>query len=226
MKKLFYLVCLAGLTSCEQPKPVKSGVKRQQPLNSKYNSLFELYPNIAIDTLWVYSPDSANDVYQGRAIDSVNALFFPQEMAKQHFNEPGFFAIYKFAIDQNRLALLTRTPSEYEPSSIKLFIYDRRNDSLGSYIELGEKWGDAGDWMIRNSWLFRDTSNRLQAFIDVTRGHDNSVDDANDTTTVEKDYFTLLDLSKDKIDTIFADKEELPEKYIHLARLTSKKVKL
>lgn len=226
MKKLFYLICLAGIASCEQPKPIKSRANRHQPLNSKYNSLFELYPNIAIDTLWVYSPDDTLTAYKGRALDSTNALFFPEDMYKQHFGEPSLFAVYKFAIDTNRLGLLTRTPSEYVPSSIKMFIYDKRNDSLTSYIELGETWGDAGDWMIKNSWLFRDSSNRLHAFIDVTQGHDNSVDDPKDTTVVQEDQYTLLDLSKDKIDTIFADKVKLPAKYSHLAGLTRKKIKL
>ncbi|WP_205509229.1 hypothetical protein [Longitalea arenae] len=223
MKKLFYLVCLAGLASCEQSKPIKSRVKRQQPLNSRYKSLFELYPNIAIDTLWVYSPDDSLTAYNGRAIDSLNARFFPMEMAQQHFNEPGLFAVYKFAIDNNRLGLLTRTPSEYVPSSIKLFIYDKRNDSLTSYIELGERWGDAGDWMIKNSWLFRDSRNRLQALIHVTQGHDNSVDDPSDTTTVEEDLYTLLDLSKDQIDTIFAEQQKLPASY---KQIISKKTRI
>jgi hypothetical protein len=226
MKKLLYLICLAGLTSCEQPKPIKSRAGRQQPLNSKYNSLFERYPNIAIDTLWVYSPDDSLTAYNGRALDSINALFFAEDMAKQHFGEPSLFAVYKFAIDTNRLGLITRTPSYYAPTSVKLFFYDKRNDELGAYIELGETWGDAGDWMIKNSWLFRDSSNHLHALIDVTQGHDNSVDNPNDTTIEEEDQYTLLDLSKEKIDTIFADKVKLPEQYKQLAYLTRKKIKL
>lgn len=224
MKKLFYLICLAGIaSSCEQAKPVKSRVKRRQALNSKYNSLFERYPNIAIDTLWVCSPDDSLSGYNGHALDSINARFFPEDMAQQHVGEPGLFAIYKFAIDRNRLGLLTRTPSEYVASSIKLFIYDKRNDSLTSYIELAETWGDAGDWMVKNSWLFRDTSNRLQALINVTQGHDNSVDNPKDTTTVEADHYTLLDLSKDKFDTIFYDQKKLPAKYKHIV---SRKVRI
>jgi hypothetical protein len=135
-------------------------------------------------------------------------------MAQRHFSDPpSLYAIYKFAIDTNRLGLITRTPSDYEPSSIKLFIYDKRNDSLTSYIEIAERWGDEGDYMVKNSWLFRDSSKHLHALIDVTHGHDNQVDDTNDTTVTEKDYYTLINLSKDKIDTIFIDQEKLPKKY-------------
>lgn len=221
MKKLFYPICLIALFSCDQLKPLKS--KAQTQKKSKYQNLLVQYSNIAIDTLWVYSPNDSTSVYNGRAIDSLNALFFPSDMAQQHFNEPpSLFAIYKFAIDTNRLGLITRTPSEYVPSSVKLFFFDKKKDSLTSYVELGESWGDAGDYMIKNSWLFRDSSNHLYALIDVTQGHDNSADDPKDTTIVEKDYYTLLDLSKPRIDTIFEDKGKLPRQYQSIVRKKAK----
>lgn len=215
MKKLLYLIVIfATFVGCNQRKPIKSGASAKSQKKSKYSNLLAAYNNIAIDTLWVYSSDDSVNAYTGRALDSVNALFFPKDMAQWHFSEPpSLFAIYKFAIDANRLGLITRTPSEYVPSSIKLFILDLKKDSLTSYVEIAESWGDAGDYMIKNSWLFRDSSQHLQALIDVTQGHDNSADDAKDTTVVEKDYYTLLDLSKPNIDTIFADKEKLPKKY-------------
>jgi hypothetical protein len=214
MKKLLYLVFIASFFSCDQLKPIKSKAKDKTQKKSKYHNLFAQYFNIGIDTLWVYSPDNDSSVYNGRPIDSLNALFFPPDMQQWPSSEPpSLFAIYKFAIDSNRLGLITRTPSEYVPSSIKLFMYDKRNDSLSSYIELGETFGDAGDYMFKNSWLFLDSSKHLHVLIDVTHGHDNSVDNINDTTTTEKDYYTLLDLSKDKIDTLFNDQEKLPKKY-------------
>ena len=212
MKKLLYLIVItSSMAGCDQMKPLKNANSEKK---SKYYNLLVQYYNIGVDTLWVYSPKDSMDVYNGRALDSVTALFFPADMAQQHFNEPpSLFAIYKFAIDTNRLGLLTRTPSEYVPSSIKLFIYDKRKDSLSTYIELGETFGDAGDYMEKNSWLFRDSSQHMYALIDVTQGHDNSADDPKDTTVVEKDYYTLIDLSKPHIDTIFVDQEKLPKKY-------------
>jgi hypothetical protein len=202
-------------------KPLKNANTQKK---SKYENLLVQYNNIAVDTLWVYSPNDSLKAYQGRAIDSINALFFPSDMAQQHFNEPpSLFAIYKFAIDTNRLGLITRTPSEYVPSSVKLFILDKKKDNLSSYIELGETFGDAGDYMTKNSWLFRDSSQHLYALIDVTQGHDNSADDPKDTTIVEKDFYTLIDLSKPGMDTVFADQEKLPKKY---KSIMNKKVSL
>lgn len=213
MKKLLYLIVIVAIIAgCNQKQPINSDGKTQN--KSKYNNLLSQYFNIAIDTLWVYSPNDSLTTYNGHAIDSINALFFPSDMAQRHFSEPpSLFAIYKFAIDTNRLGLITRTPSDYVSSSIKLFIYDKKKDSLTSYVEIAESWGDAGDYMTKNSWLFRDSSKHMYALIDVTQGHYNSADDPKDTTIVEKDYYTLLDLSKPGIDTIFADQEKLPKKY-------------
>ena len=223
MKKLFYLLGILGIASCGQQKPINSEATDATLAKSKYRNLFAQYLNIGIDTLWVYSPNDDSSVYNGRAIDSTNALFFPEDMARMHFSEPpSLFAIYKFAIDSNRLALITRTPSEYVPSSVKLFFYDRRKDSLTSYIEVGETIGDAGDYMVKNSWFFRDNNKHLHVLIDVTQGHDNSVDNPRDTTISETDYYTLLDLSKEKIDTLFNDKEKLPEQYQSMVRKKAK----
>ncbi|HEX6429550.1 MAG TPA: hypothetical protein VF008_17780 [Niastella sp.] len=223
MKKLLYLVFLASFFSCDQTQSINSKGK-DALTKSKYHKLFAQYFNIAIDTLWVYSPDTDSSAYNGRAIDSINALFFPSDMAQQHFIEPpSLFAIYKFAIDSNRLALITRTPSDYVPSSVKLFFYDKRKDSLTSFIEIGETIGDAGDYMVKNTWLFRDTiSKHILALIDVTQGHDNSVENPKDTTISETDYYTLLDLSKEKIDTLFDDKENLPRQYQNMVRKKAK----
>jgi hypothetical protein len=219
MKKLLYLVFIVSFFGCDQQKPIKSEGTDAMLTKSKYRNLFAQYLNIGIDTLWVYSPNGDSSVYNGRPIDSSYALFFPEDMARMHLSEPpSLFAIYKFAIDSNRLGLITRTPSEYVPSSVKLFFYDKRKDSLTSWIEVGETIGDAGDYMLKNSWFFRDNNKRLHVLIDVTQGHDNSVDNPKDTTTSETDYYTLLDLSKEKIDTLFNDKENLPEQYQNLVR--------
>ncbi|THU33416.1 hypothetical protein FAM09_25020 [Niastella caeni] len=224
MNKLLYLLFLITVFSCEQPQSIKSKAGAETQKDSKYNSLLSLFNNVAIDTLEVYSTEDPADPMSGRAIDSINALFFPEDMAQWHLHQPpGLFAIYKFGIDSNRIGLLARTPSDYVPSSVKLFFFDMAKDSLSSYIELGERWGDAGDYTIKNSWLFRDSSRHVQILINVTNGHHNEVDDPRDTTVVEQDLYTLLDLSKPKIDTIFEDKEKLPKQYKSLVRNRTRK---
>jgi hypothetical protein len=218
MKKLFFLAGMVALFSCDQPKPIQS--KGGIVYNGRFKGLFAQFFNIGLDTLEVHSPDTLPSVYNGRSIDSLNAQLFPSEMAQHHTAEnPELFAIYKFMIDSARMGLLARTPSEYEPSSIKLFLWDKRKDSLTSNIELGETWGDAGDYMYKKSWLFRDTSSRhIQALIQEFQGHDNSVDNPKDTTREERYLYTLVDFTKNGLDTIFIDQEKLPGKYSQLIK--------
>jgi len=223
MKKMFFLAGMVALFSCDQPKPIQS--KGGIVYNGRFKSLFAQFFNIGLDTLEVHSPDSINDVYHGRTIDSLNARFFPAEMAQQHSSEhPALFAVYKFMLDSAHMGLLVRTPSEYESSSIKMFLWNRRKDSLTSYIELGENWGDAGDYMKKTSWLFKDTSSRhIQALIEVFQGHDNSVDNPKDTTREERYLYTLVDFTKNGFDTLFTDEEKLPGKYSQLIKKRSQR---
>lgn len=203
---------LVLLFSCNprQEKQLKVEIKKE----SKYNRLLSKYKEISIDTLKVYSPEEIKDKFNGSELDSADATLFPTEIARQHFNDPpGLFAIYKFAIDNNRTGLITRTPSEYAPTSIKLFFFDKKKDAITSYIQLAENWGDAGDYMSEDSWLFKENNKHLQVFIRIMDGHDNSVDNEKDTTKDESYRYYLLDLSKSNVDTINKDEKELIKKF-------------
>jgi len=209
MKQSFLLLCLIALFSCDQQKPINSAATQS---NSKYGPLLAQFKDLDIDTLQVYSPEyteDTTDIMSGRAIDSANAMLFPEEIDATR----GLFAIYKFAIDKNRLGLLARTPSEYVPSSIKLFIFNTAKDSITSYVELGELFGDAGDALIKTSWVFRDSTRQLIALTNETQKYYHSADDPKDTAVDIKDYYSLFNLSKDKIDTLFDHQEKLPAKY-------------
>jgi hypothetical protein len=214
MKQLLFPLCLIAVFSCDQQKPIQSKANQS---NSKYEPLLAQFKDIAIDTLQVYSPDNTDDtadLMSGRQIDSVNVMLFPQEFKERYLNSTqGLFAIYKFDIDNNRLGLLARTPSDYVPSSIKLFIFDKAKDSITSYVELAELFGDAGDVLIKQSWLFRDNARSLLALTNETQKYYHSADDRNDTTVDVSDYYSLFNLSKGKIDTLIDHQEKLPVKY-------------
>lgn len=221
MKQLLYLTCLCAVFGCGQQESINSkpGTK-----DSKYNRLFAYFYNIGIDTLDVESPKDQDSPFSGKEIDSAGAMLFPKDIREQHFNNPpGLFGIYKFVIDSNRLGLIARTPSEYVPSSVKLFFFDIKKDTITNYIELGENWGDAGDFVVLNSWLYRDSNKHLQTLIWEHQGHDNSVDNPKDTTIATADYYTLLDISKPLIDTIFERQEKLPEQYKQVIKTVRKK---
>jgi hypothetical protein len=221
MKKLLFLTCLCAVFSCGEPERINSkpGTK-----DSKHQKTLAYFFNIGIDTLKVESSTDSTSIFYGKEIDSTGAMLFPEEIRERHFSDPPqLFGIYKFAIDSNRLGLIARTPSEYEASSIKLFFFDLKKDTITNYIELGQSWGDAGDYMELRSWLFRDSSKRLQTLIWEHQRSDNSVDDPKDTTISTSDYYTLLDISKPRIDTIFERKEKLPEQYERLVKAKQKK---
>jgi hypothetical protein len=143
---------------------------------------------------------------------------FPKELAEQYVNDNGYFACYKFSIDSTKTGLITRTPSTYEPSSIKLLILDKHKDAITEYIELAETFGDAGDMAEKISWLFKDDNKKYKAFMWVEESHDNSVEDEKDTTVQTWNYYYLLDISKSKVDTISQNEKELMKKFGTLIR--------
>lgn len=208
IKSAFYFVLLTAVLSCgEMETDKKENITAKS--ESKYTKLLSKFKSKSFDTLRVYSPEELDGEYRGVELDSADAVLFPKDIADQHFNDPGLFAVYQFPIDDNRLGLIARTPSMYVPSSLKLFFFDKAKDSITSYVELAETWGDAGDYMQKDSWLFKDNGKQIKSFVWLMEGHDNSVENENDTTTEEWNNYYLLDLSKGNADTISKNSEDL-----------------
>jgi hypothetical protein len=221
MNKLLYLICLCAVFSCGEPEPINSKPGTQ---DSKHKKTLAYFYNIGIDTLAVESPIDAESVFYGKEIDSTGAMMFPEEIKNLHYhNILGLYGVFKFAIDSNRLGLIARTNSIHAPVSIKLFFFDIKKDTIANYIELADYQQDAGDFMKMRSWLFRDSSKRLQTLIQEHEWHDNSADNPKDTIVTTADYYTLLDISKPRIDTIFERKEKLPKQYEQLIQAKQKK---
>ena len=216
MKTVIWLGSLFLFLSCnqsEKPKPVE-----EIKIDSKFSRLLSKFKAVSIDTLHVYSSEGYG-AYKGVELDSTDAILFPREIREAHFADPpGLFAVYRFSIDSNRLGLIARTPAMYVPSSVKLFFFDKAKDSITSFIELAESWGDAGDWMTKDSWLIRSGNKDLRAFVWVLEGHDNSIEDPQATTTQEWNYYYLLDLSNFRADTMSSDSEELRKRFGHLKK--------
>lgn len=203
--------------SCHQPKERQPETKARR--ESKYDRLLTKFKDIRFDTLEVYSPEELTGEYKGVALDSSDAVLFPADIAQQHFNEPpGLFAVYQFPISDKVLGLIARTPSEYVPSSIKLFFLDKEKDSITSYKELAENWGDAGDVSIKTAWLLKDRQQKLKTFIWVQESHYNSVDDEQDTTIQQWNYYYLLRLSGKGADTVSQDEKQLEREFSRLLK--------
>ncbi|MCA6438507.1 MAG: hypothetical protein IM581_01105 [Chitinophagaceae bacterium] len=152
-----------------------------------------------------------NYKYKGTQLDSNDAVLFPAEIAKRHFSDPpGLFACFRFKIDSFKTGLIARTPSEYYPTSIKLFIYESSKDTLEEFSELAEYIGDAGALRDVNSWLFRDSINDIHAFTWIHDSEDNSVEDEKDTTISNTNFFALSNISKNKRQKLDSGIAKLP----------------
>jgi hypothetical protein len=215
MRKIFHWIILVGLFSCTQTSNKGKNAQTAKK-DSKYITLLAKYRNISFDTLKVFSvseEENKNHPFKGRQLDSSEVSLLSREMADTYINDPGYYACYRFPIDTSKVALITRTPSTYEPTSIRLFVLDRQQDTITDIIELSEIFGDAGDMMEKTSWLFSDHNRKLKAFMWVTQSYDHSVEDEKDTTVEKWNYYYLLDLSKQKHDTIQNDAKELFKRF-------------
>ena len=201
----------AGCASTPEPKAI-----RQPEKPSKYEYLLKRFKPLQFDTLHLYSQYHAQYKYTGTALDSLSIKLLPEHIASAHFNGGmGVFAIGRVDLDSNTIGLIARTPGDYEETSIKMLLLDKNRDTLINEVELGETWGDAGDAVTKDAWLFRTNDKKWQAFIWVVNMHDNSVDEHNDTTVVRKDEFCLVNLTNKRIDTI-ATGESAHKDFKHL----------
>ncbi|MBW0179375.1 hypothetical protein [Sediminibacterium sp.] len=177
--------------------------------SSNEDNLLLAYETIAADTVFVFpAKDDFNEnyFYHGKVLDSLQILVFPQEIAASHFNDPpGLFASKRIKVGENYWGLITRSPSVYYPSSIKLFIYNEQTKKINpSYIELAESFGDAGDSFEKESWIFTN-GGKLNILIHQNNSHDHSLDEEPDDYPENHDQFFLLQLNKSRIDTVGRD---------------------
>ena len=224
MKTILSLTTLIFLlSSCGDSKPTSNRKKKVETdiEFGAYDKLLAKYKEISFDTLKVFSStglDSKQYKFKGTQLDSIDVLLFPESISEQYINDPGYFACYKFPIDNFKIGLITRTPSTYESSSIKLLIFDKQRNTISDLFELAEIFGDAGDAAEKVSWLFKDENKKYKSFTWLTESHDNSVDDEKDTTVDSWNYYYLIDISKQKIDTISKNEKELLTKFGNLIR--------
>jgi hypothetical protein len=196
MKIILLLIAIVFCFGCEQkqnlPRKENGGIKKE----SRFKNLLSKYKEKSFDTLWIYSPDEFTGELKGVELDSADAILFPEETRQENpIDPPGLFAVYKFQIDSNTLALITRTPSEYESSSILLFFFDKVKDSITSYLDIAQNWGDAGDVMYKDAWIFKNSSNKFECFVLVHERHYNSAENEKDTTVESWNNYYLYNFS-------------------------------
>lgn len=201
-----------GFNAGDQIKKANTSKGGNEALLSKYNT-------ISFDTLLVFStddPETKTFKFKGKPFDSTEILLLPASFIDRYPTDIGFHACYKFYIDSRHIGLITRSPSAYIASSIKLFVFDTERDSITNCVELAENWGDAGDHLSKSAWLIKNKNKKWQSFIWVQEGHNNSVEDPKDTTTSSWDYYYLLDIAGNSIDTLSKDSSLLAKRFSKL----------
>lgn len=224
MKKILYLsVCILLAIGCGQKtdKSERPGSKQSNSHKElSFENLLKNYAEIPFDTLKVFSSYKLDDTqyrFKGVPLDTADVALLPKNLLDEYPSENDYFACYRFALDDNTVGLVTRTPSIYEPSSVRLLIYDRKTNRITNQLELAEVFGDAGDTAEKTAWLFKD-GDAYNAFIWVTESHDNSVDDIDNKTVESWNRYFLVNFFKSQIDTVKTDEKELLSKFGHLIK--------
>lgn len=221
MKKLLSCLLLLLTMACNQggeSTAERVPEKAEKPLAPTLPSgILAPFSDRFFDTLWVYATPDGKGEFEGVPLDSAVAVLFPPEIAEKHFsNPPGLFALYRFPLVPGITGLLARTPDWYAPNSIKFFYFDRQQDTITSYIELAQRWGDGGDFHRKDAWIFRTADSGLQALVWLYQEHDNSIENPKDTTKTVRQSYALLGLSGTKADTLSKDSAVLAERFSHL----------
>lgn len=208
------IITLPFLFACDNNKQTGADEERSKNVAA----LLSQYKEITFDTLKVASESESNPgkgTFTGTPMDSAGVALLPKPFRDANLPQE-FFACYQFRIDEHTTGLITRVLSTYESSSIVLILFDHKKQvCLPDYIELAEAFGDAGDVLVKTSWLMRE-KDKFSTFIHVEESHDNSVEDSGDTTQESWDYYYLVNIEKQKADTVSKDNEYLKTKFGHL----------
>lgn len=207
---LFTLTILLAAACGERGADKSSKERATASIPSKYESFIAKFKPVSFDTLQVYSAyqiNSDDNKFKGAKLDSSDFKLIPAVLKTESFDD--FFACYQFPLDESRIALITRAPSYYDATSLKLLVYDKSRDTIDHIIELAENVGDGGEQVVKTSWLFKNGQQKYAALIFNEETLDRSMDDENPVAKIDTThYYYLVDISgKDTLDKDFSKLE-------------------
>lgn len=217
MKYLAFIL-FSGLTACQfssGKQSVTTTDTRDSVSSPDINRLLKLYKTFNSDTLEIDSKPGEEVThwkYRGILIDSSLLRLLPVSTDRY---EPFFYACYKFDLDANTVGLITRTPSEYESSSVKLFAWHKKTNVITLETELADSWGDAGDAVSKSSWLYRNQQRGWMGLIEQFN-YSESIDDTTLPISETYDYYHFK-WNGNRIDTISTDSSALVEIHKQIA---------
>lgn len=188
-------------------------------LESKYVRLTSKYKDITFDSLEVYTTwdlDNEKFKYKGVSLDSIEVTYLPYNI-KQWGVEHSFYACYKFKMNSTITALITRVPSYYSSSAIKLFVYDTQKDSIVKTLDLADSWGDAGDAFQYATCIYQQNNKDFLALAYTLSTYDHRAGGEPNDTIIDYWYdYSLTNISKNPIDTITKDSATIVKKHKQL----------
>ena len=221
----FVLMCFwqMVLTACgnSAPSDQQKETERVHESNSqavekesRYAEMLKKFKAVSFDTLKVYYRYD-DKKFMGKELTLKETKIFPLGIEENYFGKlSGVYACYRFEIDSTRLGLIARTPSEYESSSVKLFIFDKKADKvLDNYLELGQMFGDAGDFFSKASWLFKTKNNEIHSLVYDYESYDHQVDDTADLRIDEWHSYALINCMNEKFDTLSTNGAQLKKRF-------------
>lgn len=183
--------------------------------DARINKLLSLYQPAGSDTLAVESGNVAADgswKYRGTLIDTALLQLLP---AQFHDQLPQFYACYRLNLDANTIGLITRTPSEYGSTSIKLFAYHKQTRNITFETELAEAFSEEGSAVTKSSWLYHPADSGWLGILE------NFASSANDEDAVASNYeaydYYHLRWNGHKMDTTSTDSSALVEIFKQLS---------
>ncbi|MFY0252956.1 hypothetical protein ACDQ55_03285 [Chitinophaga sp. 30R24] len=211
MKYLSLLLLATFLFACQAANNT-STPGSQDTASASVSDLLKQYKPIKADTLSIesqYEEEAEKGwAYEGALLDTTFLRLFPSE-----FQQEGgqFYACYKFNLDANTIGLITRTPSEYSSTSIKLFAWHKQNNKITFETELAEIFGDAGDILNKSSLLYHTPDSGWRGILEKYEYSENM----EDTTAAELESYDYYHFkwNGQRIDTISTDSSALVETF-------------
>jgi len=185
---------------------------------TKFSRLAVFYKDTSFVNMFIYPDTTHRDstyLFGGKQIDSITINLFTEKVTYGLPWTEGFYGIYSFKFNKQYTGLLTRTPGEYSPTVVSLWIYDIKNDSIVNNIQLSNIYVDAGDIQTKNSYLFFEKGEELKVLTFIHNIHDHSLDDVEFSESKISESFScsLTRVNATKLDTLSKDLAILKKKY-------------
>ena len=127
---------------------------------SQTDRFLNLFENLNTDTLTIksinYLTDSIEYNFRGKIIDTTYYQFISDRYLDAGLNEysqDNYYACFKKQLDDSTYLLVLRTPYEYWESSVKFYLFNLKKSITTDFIEVAQKYGDAGDYIEKHSVL-------------------------------------------------------------------------